>query len=364
MGGDTRRVNAARLAPLDYLRGLMALAVLVFHYEKWLSGTWNPATLQGRLGVYAVSIFFIISGLTLTLVYESALDHRWRTWAAFGIKRVFRILPLLWLATATTLALDDFARPARDIFLNVTGLFGFANPARDIALGAWSIGCEWVYYTFFPALILWAKWSRTAFAALFMLLLAVAAWLAFGWVPAATSTPQSEWWPIYTLAANHAFFFVGGMAMAIWRAKLSEIPPVCWRIVLIASAFMFWAWPLGTSPIGLVQGGGRVVLSSLALIFSLAFFQSKLEMRGWPHRVLVWLGAISYALYLLHPLAFRVAKSLNERFFHAPAMFAALAAFGATLAASHVSYFLLEKPLMRVGARLAGWVHCKNSTTA
>jgi exopolysaccharide production protein ExoZ len=353
MGRGIRRVSAARLAPLDYLRGLMALAVLAFHYQKWLSGTWNPATLQGRLGVYAVSIFFIISGLTLTLVYESTLDHRWRTSAAFGIKRAFRILPLLWLATAATLALDDFARPTRDVFLNLTGLFGFANPARDIALGAWSIGCEWVYYAFFPALILLVKWRRAAFAALFVLLLGVGAWAAFGWMPAKMDTPQAEWWPIYTLAANHAFFFAGGMAMAIWRAKLTELPLFFWRSALIVSAFAFWAWPVGTSPLGLVQGWGRVVLSLLAVVFAAAFFQSKLEMRGWPHRVLAWLGTVSYALYLLHPLAFRAAKALNARFFHSSEVFVAVLAFGATLAASHVSYFLLEKPLMRAGARWA-----------
>ncbi len=327
----------------------MALAVLVFHYDKWLTGTWDATSLQGRLGVYAVSSFFLLSGLTLTLVYENRLDHQFRTWGLFFRKRIFRIFPLLWLATIATLVLDDFSRPSAVIFLNFTGLFGLFNPAKDIATGAWSIGCELVFYLAFPTLLLLAKKNKAAFLVLLGTLLAFGFWAAFHWFSPEKSL-QTAWWEAYVQVANHAFFFVGGMAIGVFKQDLQKFPRIFWVCLMVFSALLFACWPTTGEPFQLVYGWNRVLFSVLTLAAVAACFNSKIVLKGSAHQILAWLGAVSYSLYLLHPLVFRVLRSISGRCglqegywqLFIPSLIAALFL-------SHFTYFFLEKPLAQKG---------------
>lgn len=331
----------------------MALAVLVFHYDKWLTGTWDASSLQGRLGVYAVSTFFVLSGLTLSLVYETQIDYTARSWARFFRKRFWRIFPLLWAATAATLLLDDSPRSASLIFLNFTGLFGFVNPANDIATGAWSIGCELVFYSAFPVLFLLSNKKKALFAMACALIFALGFLGAFAWFDP-EKREQNEWWANYTQAANHAFFFVSGMAIGIFREKLERFPTWIWQMQLPMAAAAFVLWPTGHDPYELVSGWNRVVFSTLVMLAVAAFFYSKIKLGGFPHKTLAWLGAVSYSLYLLHPLVFRAAQLARTKLRQTelgqgdwadgywPIFIAAL--FGA-LVLSHFSYYFLEKPL-------------------
>lgn len=342
-----------RYDSLDYLRGLMALAVLVFHFDKWLSGSWDAATLQGRLGVYAVSVFFILSGLTLSLVYENRLQLTVASWKEFYVKRFFRIFPLLWMATAATILLDDAPRSTSAILLNFSGLFGFVNPAADIATGAWSIGCELVYYMAFPTLLLLYRYVRSLFWFAFGSTLVCGAWIAFAWFSPEASA-QSEWWSGYVQAANHAFFFVGGMAVGLSKGPCAKWPVSYWRALLLLCAWLFACWPIGHEPYQLVSGAHRVLFSGLSLVGVAAFFHSKLEIKGAAHSLLAWLGAVSYSLYLLHPLVFRAVQfvaakghlELGYWGIFIPALL--LTAIG-----SHASYFFLEKPLANFRRKIA-----------
>jgi exopolysaccharide production protein ExoZ len=58
-----------RLESLDYLRGLMAVSVMAFHYVSWSFVKPGADSLLGKLGIYAVSIFYILSGVSLSFVY-------------------------------------------------------------------------------------------------------------------------------------------------------------------------------------------------------------------------------------------------------------------------------------------------------
>lgn len=65
-----------RVESLDYLRGLMALSVVIYHYISWSMSTGSSVDvigsqfILGKLGIYAVSIFYILSGVSLAYIYE------------------------------------------------------------------------------------------------------------------------------------------------------------------------------------------------------------------------------------------------------------------------------------------------------
>ncbi len=84
-------------------------------------------------------------------------------------------------------------------------------------------------------------------------------------------------------------------------------------------------------------------LLGLGLFF--AFYASR---RAAHSRVLIWLGAISYAAYLLHPLAYRVVRAVDVP----EGIVRVVAAIGVTLVVSWLVHRFVEVPFIGVARRL------------
>src|SRR4051812_42709272 len=95
-----------RLPGLDYLRGLAAFGIMTYHYSSWTFGEQVASSFLGRVGIYGVAIFYILSGQTLSYIYSSKLQLVSVDLLTFFKKRFFRIFPLLWLATLLSIALS------------------------------------------------------------------------------------------------------------------------------------------------------------------------------------------------------------------------------------------------------------------
>ena len=152
-----------RIEALDYLRGLMAASVMVYHYVSWAtpSHSSNSESLLGKLGIYAVSIFYILSGLSLSLVYKNKLSSGTEIRSYF-IKRIFRIFPLFWFCTTIALLYkyafsiisgEPFVFPLYKAILNYSLTFGFIDNSAYLTTGAWSIGNEMVFYLTLPFIL-------------------------------------------------------------------------------------------------------------------------------------------------------------------------------------------------------------------
>ena len=126
---------------------------MVYRYHYWLEGPFTANQFLGRLGVYGVSIFYVLSGLTLFHVYEYSHSDRGLSVLSFFKKRFFRIFPLLWLATICSVILSKKQPDLLNLFLNLTDLFGFFSGDGTFATGAWSIGNELVFYSVFPLIL-------------------------------------------------------------------------------------------------------------------------------------------------------------------------------------------------------------------
>src|SRR5579862_10025551 len=116
-----------RLASLDWQRGLLALSVMTYHLIEWRLYHLDSSKTLGRLGVYSVSMFFILSGLSMALVYNKYLCDV-QSSLKFFVRRIFRIWPLLWLVITVVVLEKIRLHEGIDstlVILNLTTLFGF-----------------------------------------------------------------------------------------------------------------------------------------------------------------------------------------------------------------------------------------------
>src|SRR3972149_4937923 len=126
---------------LEFLRGLCALFVAIFH---WLS--WAEIAELHSWGLYGVYIFFVISGAVLYLNYG---DGRTPT-DVFLLKRFARLAPL-YVAAVIAMGFMSDTWDWRKQLLNVSMLFGFVSPGEtSMVTGGWSLGIEFVLYALFP----------------------------------------------------------------------------------------------------------------------------------------------------------------------------------------------------------------------
>ncbi|NBQ47462.1 MAG: acyltransferase, partial [Sphingobacteriia bacterium] len=132
--------------PLNFIRFLLAIGVLLFHYGTAYFPFSEPAlkTLINH-SAFRVSFFFFISGFVMTLVYqqkEGMLSPLY-----FYKKRLTRILPVYWLAFFITLLLVLVVKGAGPkglvILLHALGLQTW-NPGYvlDLNFTTWSVSIE------------------------------------------------------------------------------------------------------------------------------------------------------------------------------------------------------------------------------
>jgi len=202
-----------RIEPLDWLRGLTALSIMFHHMNRWFLSPLDSTTALGRLGVYGVSIFFILSGLSMAIVYNSYIKNI-KTAVEFFIRRVFRIWPLLWLVIIVVVIHQysigiNFSWKL--LFINFTTLYGFIMPGQGIAPGSWSIGNEMVYYALTPILIYCYNlkiWIGNIFLFIFFL---IGIYFAFYLIDAESTL--SLQWNTYINPFNNLFLYVMGIGM-------------------------------------------------------------------------------------------------------------------------------------------------------
>uniref|UniRef100_UPI0023F351EA acyltransferase family protein n=1 Tax=Enterobacter oligotrophicus TaxID=2478464 RepID=UPI0023F351EA len=88
-----------RIQSIDYLRGLMSLSIVFYHFTTSFTnwGLNDSGALLGRLGIYAVSAFYIISGMALYLAHR---NDKWSiaSYFSFIARRFLRLAPIYWLA--------------------------------------------------------------------------------------------------------------------------------------------------------------------------------------------------------------------------------------------------------------------------
>ncbi|HXS38350.1 MAG TPA: acyltransferase [Flavipsychrobacter sp.] len=296
----TAIVASTRLYTLDYLRGFAACGIMLFHYlNNGVGSTTGANTFLMRIGSYGVSIFYVLSGLTLYYVYFRRMKPSLPDLKDFYVKRFFRIFPLLWLVVILTLLIKHYNPGWKQLVLNFTGLFSFIH-RPGLALGQWSIGNELVFYLFFPFFVLFSKKSKFVFYLFSAAIIAIYLYFAFR-----VLTPNIDLvhqWTTYINPLNQVFLFLGGYLIGFLfrEVKISKTTDL---LILAVGLLLLIFYPTGNgNEAVLVTGINRLVFTGICFIICFAFYKNTVKLPRILNRFFTFLGEASYSVYLLHPI--------------------------------------------------------------
>jgi len=343
-------VKPSYRADIDGLRALAVLPVILFHAGvPQLSG-----------GFVGVDIFFVISGFLITTIIAGEIEARKFSILGFYERRIRRILPNLFVmmiaATIAALILlipSDLAFYGQSLFattLSASNIYFFLktgyfdlNALQLPLLHTWSLGVEEQYYIFFPPLMmLFARFGgrriQPAIWALFAFSLAFSVFQVRYSPNGAFYLPFGRWWELMV-----GSLLAIGAIPSLPSHRSREIVALAGLTAILASIALFsehMYFPgesallptLGTAAIIHANGRGPTLIG---------------RMLSW--RPLVFIGLISYSLYLWHWPLLVFPRYLAQRALTTPEMIAALIAIALV---SIAAWYWVERPLRR--ARGAG----------
>jgi peptidoglycan/LPS O-acetylase OafA/YrhL len=326
--------SGRRFLELDVFRGVAAMWVMMFHFTLRYDQAFlnEPIPLKPFLdGTYGVQLFFMISGFVILLTLQrsrSAID--------FAVHRFARLYPAYWLSLLlaclliTQMPLPNQVLTPAQVVANATMAQKFLF-IGDIDGVYWSLAVELAFYALMVGVFL----SRAVHRILLV---------CCGWLVVAALWRVGEAYGVYLpgrvrelLVVQYAQFFVCGIVFfdAWSREDWRPIHSFLMVASVLTQASMVGAWK--TIPMILF-----CALFALAITGRLAFLR---------HRVLIWLGVISYPLYLIHQMVgYRVMRIGDEmdlpRFVVIP--FAMLM----SIAVAAIINRTIEKPALR---SIRGW---------
>jgi peptidoglycan/LPS O-acetylase OafA/YrhL len=354
--------------PLDGIRGLAILGVLMLHSTIWGA---MPSVLPG--GNLGVTVFFVLSGYLITTLLLSEHDRTGRIdLRSFYLRRTARLLPGLLVLMPAYVIVFSRQQSAWQLVLLVGPVLLYLSSFVQAIWGAmgplawtWSLSVEEHFYACWPPALRWLLngrqdrrpgvrgWLRRrplmVAAAAALLTVVVAAGLrvylagSFRWDEFAYyATPtRLDALAVGCLAAMFGYRYRGPLPrLAGWAA-----------LFVIGWCYANPAFAIGGDPLNL-YGLPLAELAAAVLILSVVNRPHGLLARVLSFRPLVHVGVVSYGLYLWNLLPGQTWTMIVGR--HAGATGTAVL-FAVMFVAVELSYRYVEQPVMRwAKARLAG----------
>ena len=352
---------------LDALRFFAFLGVFIFHAAPRTMDFYVAAgvpRLVGNLlisicgaGAYGVDLFFALSAYLITslLLRErtatSALDLR-----GFYLRRILRIWPL-YLAFVTFAALAALVIPEQRLpwhyvvgYCLLAGNWGYVlyGLPASFAIPLWTVSIEEQFYLAWPLAVRRASVRMMAAIAVGMLVLAHAwrVWLAISAAPVDVMEYNT-----FTRLDPIAL----GILIALFSHKLPRFSQRH-RITLLCVSIAIW---IATYAFSVSSNPPRLSTWRLALghpITAIASATMLLSVMGSQHallrnRTLLYLGKISYGLYVLHEFAHYCAAGLIHAYSPLTVIMQSLVALAFTILLAAASYRWLESPFLRLKER-------------
>lgn len=339
------RPDSSRIPTLDGWRAVAILAVLCAH-TPWPLASIRRITDYGALGV---QLFFALSGFLITSRLLDEYDQNGRiSWHNFYIRRAFRILPPAFFALGVLAALGlglhfiPIDRPQL-----IASVFFYRNyfvgPGGWYTGHFWSLAVEEQFYLFWPAVLAIAGVARGRRAAVALACAAVAWRIAdqhFDWIGRVQPLLRGvEFRTDYRIAQ----LFWGCALAFFWRqASVRRRIKGSVRSYWVAGILALQIPLLILKPAG--SDAGLEILMALLPLVTIADPKGIVSLL-LESRPMIWIGHVSYSLYLWQQLF--LPMQLSRRLLGASAGLIVNVAL--TFAAAAFSYYFVERPFIRIG---------------
>lgn len=276
--------TSSRLSELDALRGIAALLVVLFHYTtryQDLYGHSQAPLFTLPWGHYGVNLFFMISGFVIFMTLE-----RTRRPLDFVVSRFSRLYPAFWTAVILTFLITSWlGLPGKTVSLPTAlanlsmfhSLFGIAHVDGVY----WTLEVELIFYAW--ALLIF----RLGWLAHIHLLLGLLFALRLIYFGFETGLQIDLPWTVFRLLILKFIPWFGAGIMIYRLSQTAGPHGRDWGVLLAAILLL-----------AIVDGPVIAVLAAGLAALLYGATSGRLPVLRQP--VLVWLGAISYTLYLLH----------------------------------------------------------------
>ncbi len=354
---------------LDGLRALAVAGVFLYHANV----SWMPG------GFLGVDLFFVLSGYLIT----SLLLREWSArgslkLTSFWGRRARRLFPavlvvvLFALLATLTIARDDLSRTRGDALSALVYLTNwheiiashsyfnqFGRPS--LLQHLWSLAIEEQFYLLWPLILIFGltRLRRRGMIALTIVLASgscLLMWLLYN--------PNGDPSRVYYGTDTRAFtLLIGALLAFVWSA---ETPPLrrlrghraiadgLGLLALLGVLTMFWR--VHDFDPWMYRGGFLLMALIGAVLVAAASYPGTILSRALGCRPLVWIGALSYGIYLWHwPIMQLTRPGVDVPLHGAPLI---LLQAAATLAAAVLSFRYIESPVRSGHAqrRLKAWL--------
>ena len=371
--------TSQRNLALDSLRGFSTILIVVYH-TSFVSGyTVAHADSVGayidRLNI-GVAIFFVLSGFLIFRPFAHSLIHgsplpKTRN---YYLKRAARILPGYWLALFVLAGLDALTIVNTSGFIrNVFIVHSFTE--HNVFTGirqAWTLAVEMSFYVVVPAFAyVFVRQARRRIASVSVVtLLKALSALFLGAYAFRLFIHQTDFWFLDTAhiwLPSHMDTLALGMGLAVLveapasaktLSKLKNFIANHTGAFVVSSVFVWLISANINMAIGLNRTEFHIDLlghflygvASVLLVAPFCVDSQALLVKAMSFRLFTWLGTISYGIYLWH-MAF-LGGNFAEKYMpytenDGQVLIRFLVVLPASIAIASLSYYVLERPIMR-----------------
>ena len=337
---------------IDGLRAIAVISVIIYHLnENWLSG-----------GFLGVDIFFVISGFLITGIIITEIQQNSFSLKQFYTRRIKRIYPafitvmaLVSFIASVIFIYNDFNKLRKTIELAIAFLSNFylgltqgyfdLSANENPVLHIWSLAVEEQYYLIFPLILILAYKKFREIKVLFIItLILFFILLATSFIPANFYKEVLHQPNIYYLSNLRFPELLVGSLLAIYH-NLSSSKQASNVIAILSTLLLFSCLFLMNNDIAYIPGITLILPCIFTALIIHTTSQNNIIKLCLSNKVIVFIGKISYSLYLYHWIFIAFAyyitgeKQINNQ---SIAIVIIL-----TIIFSVLSYYLIEQPIRK-----------------